>query len=406
MTAKRFAPIFTWLTLVATLFVKLDAFAGSPPQQVTICEGSVAVLSAGTTNAVAYQWYFNGTVLAGAFDKTYAAGKAGTYKVIAFNEQSCASPASDEIEVTVKPSASINFPALADKTLGDAPFLLNAISLLPVTYTASPAGIVDIVNNKVTIIGTGTVTIVAAVAGLNSCGNAILAKQTFTVKSNTPNAIAAEKLVDLAVVVSSDSKQITTNQPFEYALAVKNQGLNLATNVIVTDTLPAALNFTAINSSIDGKASYDPTAHTITWKLDEMKADAYAELRFSVIATKHGGIQNVVRVASYEKDSNLKNNTSIDYKDISGINIPNVFTPNGDGKNDTFTIADLDQYSENELVVVNRWGGSVYQAKNYKNTWTGEKLDDGTYFYSLKVKNSQGEQEEYKGYITLLRSAI
>ena len=406
MTAKKSVLIFSCLTLVMLLFAKLNVFAGSPPQAVTICEGSVAVLSAGTSNAVAYQWYYNGQVLPGAFEKTYAAAKPGTYKVIAFNAQSCASPASDEIEVSVKSSASITFPALTDKNMGDAPFKLNAVSLLPITYTALPAGIVKIVNDQVTIIGTGTVEITASVAGLNSCGNAITAKQTFTVKGNAANAIASKKLVDLAVVVSSDSKQVTTNQPFEYTLTVKNQGTNLATNATVTDTLPAALNFVSINNSIDGKAVYDPATRLLTWKLDEMKASAYAELRFSVIATRHGAIQNSVKVASDENESNLKNNTSTDYKDISGINIPNVFTPNGDGKNDTFVIADLDQYSENELVIVNRWGGSVYQAKNYKSNWTGDKLDDGTYFYSLKVKNSKGEQEEYKGYITLLRSAI
>ena len=114
----------------------------------------------------------------------------------------------------------------------------------------------------------------------------------------------------------------------------------------------------------------------------------------------------MVKAASAEQDSNPNNNAAIDYKEIGGISIPNVFTPNGDGKNDTFTIPDLSQYQENELIIVNRWGGEVYQSKNYRNNWTGDNLEEGTYFYSLKVTNSNGEVEEYKGYITLLRSVI
>lgn len=387
--------------MVAVLLVGLRAVAAPPTPAVTICDGSYAVLSAGTANAVAYQWYLNGKVIAGAFDKKYTAGKAGTYKAIAFNEQSCASESSDEITVVVTPSATVNFPALADKTLGDAPFKLNAVSTLPITYTASPAGIVSIIDNEITIIGVGTVEITAATTGLNSCGNIILAKQYFTVKAATTSGMR-----DLAIVASSDTRSVNVDEAFEYTLTVKNQSTLAATNVSVTDTLPAALSFVAVNNALAGKATYDATTRLLTWNMDQLKGSAYSELRFSAKATKHGAIKNMVKVAMAEKDSNLSNNTSIDYKDIAGISIPNVFTPNGDGKNDAFVIPDIAQFTDNELIIVNRWGGEVYQAKNYQNNWTGNSLDEGTYFYSLKVKNNQGEQEVYKGYITLLRSAI
>ena len=83
------------------------------------------------------------------------------------------------------------------------------------------------------------------------------------------------------------------------------------------------------------------------------------------------------------------------------LKIPNVFTPNGDGINDVFEIRGLDKFAQNELVIVNRWGNEVYHKTNYQNNWTGEGLNEGTYYYVLKVKTT--EWQVLKGYITLMR---
>ena len=90
---------------------------------------------------------------------------------------------------------------------------------------------------------------------------------------------------------------------------------------------------------------------------------------------------------------------------LSTINVPNLFTPNGDGKNDAFEIRGLNQYYENELIIVNRWGNEVYRQKGYQNTWKGEGLNEGTYYYLLRIRrNADAEWEVMKGYITLIRS--
>jgi gliding motility-associated-like protein/uncharacterized repeat protein (TIGR01451 family) len=415
MTATRFPRLFSLIVLIVTTFTNAYAkVGGSPTLVVNICEGTFTVLNAATTNAAAYQWYLNGKAIAGAYDKSYIAGNAGNYTVVAYNKESCASDVSDVIEVDVTASESVTFNPLASKTIGDAPFKLTATSSKNgnITFTAAPAGIVTINKDLVTIIGTGTVTITATAPGKNSCGNKIQASQPLTVNpvvakpAEIKPVTAVNNSVDLALVSSSESKQVSTNQPYEYTITIKNQSALSATNVSVTDTLPAAINFIAVNNAVDGKATYDEKTHLLTWKMDMLKGSAYSELRFSAKASQHGTIKNMVKAVSAEADSNPNNNTAIDYKQIAGINIPNVFTPNGDGRNDTFTIPDITKYQQNELVILNRWGGQVYQAKNYQNNWTGDKLEDGTYFYSLKVKNSNGEEQEFKGYITMLRTAI
>ncbi|WP_231582729.1 Calx-beta domain-containing protein [Pedobacter sp. BMA] len=90
---------------------------------------------------------------------------------------------------------------------------------------------------------------------------------------------------------------------------------------------------------------------------------------------------------------------------FANITVPNLFTPNGDGINDVFEIRGLNQYQSNELQIVNRWGNEVFHSKNYQNNWTGEGLNEGTYYYLLRVKRAGSDEVEvFKGYITLIRA--
>nr|WP_162988921.1 gliding motility-associated C-terminal domain-containing protein [Pedobacter schmidteae] len=74
------------------------------------------------------------------------------------------------------------------------------------------------------------------------------------------------------------------------------------------------------------------------------------------------------------------------------LEIPNTFTPNGDGKNDSFIIKGMENYEAVSLFVYNRWGDEVYRNGNYKNEWNGNGLNDGTYFYVLKMKKGKSEE--------------
>jgi gliding motility-associated-like protein len=77
--------------------------------------------------------------------------------------------------------------------------------------------------------------------------------------------------------------------------------------------------------------------------------------------------------------------------------IPNLITPNNDGKNDLFEITALPDGSS--LTIVNRWGESVYQSSNYDNLWTGSNASDGVYYYSLQLPDGT----EYKSWLNIMR---
>jgi gliding motility-associated-like protein len=87
-----------------------------------------------------------------------------------------------------------------------------------------------------------------------------------------------------------------------------------------------------------------------------------------------------------------------------GIVIPNIFTPNNDGKNDVFKIAGLESYPGSQLLIFNRWGNQVYQADDYLNSWDGSGLAEGTYYYVLNRRERTGSITTFKGWVFLKRS--
>jgi gliding motility-associated-like protein len=81
----------------------------------------------------------------------------------------------------------------------------------------------------------------------------------------------------------------------------------------------------------------------------------------------------------------------------------NLFTPNGDGHNDTWKITAKANCSQCKLAVYNRYGQEVYTDENYGDDWegtfNGKKLPDGTYYYVVSTETGK----IYKGAITILR---
>lgn len=74
------------------------------------------------------------------------------------------------------------------------------------------------------------------------------------------------------------------------------------------------------------------------------------------------------------------------------LDMPTGYTPNNDGYNDAFIVKGIDNYPDNYITVINRWGNVVFEQESYNNTWKGENqngraLPDGTYFVILEVRS-------------------
>ncbi|MEY3398878.1 MAG: hypothetical protein RL220_1472, partial [Bacteroidota bacterium] len=96
-------------------------------------------------------------------------------------------------------------------------------------------------------------------------------------------------------------------------------------------------------------------------------------------------------------------------EDCLTIEVPDAFSPNGDGVNDEFVINNLDQYPNNRIEIYNRWGALIYDAAPYQNNWDGrsehpntigEELPVSTYYYILDLGTGE---EALRGFIYLKR---
>ncbi|WP_293917753.1 MULTISPECIES: Ig-like domain-containing protein [unclassified Sphingobacterium] len=86
-----------------------------------------------------------------------------------------------------------------------------------------------------------------------------------------------------------------------------------------------------------------------------------------------------------------------------GFFVPNVFTPNGDGKNDEFEVIGTGYYDRIEVQIYNRYGKIVYENDNYKNDWNAEGCLDQTYFYTVTAHKSGEESKHKTGYVLIAR---
>jgi len=95
----------------------------------------------------------------------------------------------------------------------------------------------------------------------------------------------------------------------------------------------------------------------------------------------------------------------IDVECSDELEIPNVFTPNGDGTNDVWNLNGIDEYPDAIVQVFNRWGDVVFESSvGYTDPWdgtyNGTDVPVATYYYIIKLSSSE---EGITGTINIVR---
>lgn len=127
------------------------------------------------------------------------------------------------------------------------------------------------------------------------------------------------------------------------------------------------------------------------------------EYRFTF--SEAGDYYSRVTVSSTANACSFSDSIKVTVSD-SQIKVPNVFTPNGDGKNDEFRIAYKSIISFH-CWVYNRWGRLVYEWTDPQKGWDGKiggkDASPGAYFYVINAKGTDSKKYKLKGDINLLR---
>ncbi|MGZ5135085.1 MAG: T9SS type B sorting domain-containing protein, partial [Flavitalea sp.] len=91
-------------------------------------------------------------------------------------------------------------------------------------------------------------------------------------------------------------------------------------------------------------------------------------------------------------------------KVLKAPEIPNIFSPNGDGIHDRWVIGYLESYPGCTIDIFNRYGQPVYHSVGYTDGWdgkvNGKDVPVGTYYYIIDPKNGRNRMS---GYVDVIR---
>jgi gliding motility-associated-like protein len=401
---------------VASKEVEIDFI--KPPQPVVktdkpaYCNGEQATLSAivpaiDASNIInwqpyQYRWYTNG-VLNGQTTPSITVTQPGKYKV---EITSCSDnwTASDETDVNF---ITISTPIItADKSaycIGDNATLTTNFVNNGATYNIDwyrDGNILpddrDKPSVQTNIPGSYTATISS---NLISCSQSSV---PFALNFNEPPSINIQQIVnttlcdgetvDLKASYSTGTIQWSTGETSD-EISVKQSG-----NYLATVTTPAGCSTTQISTiqflanpalSVPDAALCQFTNQTITLTAPAgfIKYEWNGKAGNSTFSTNAlGNVTLTVTDINGCKATQIIHITS----HCDDIHIPNAFTPNGDGINDTWIISGLEGDVSTVVRVYNRYGTLIFQSKGYSIPWdgtyNGKKVPTGTYYYIINAK--------------------
>lgn len=297
------------------------------------CANDSTKLITPLTKGYDYAWYQEDTPLFTAFYNVFTPQESGRYSVAVTDTATKCIARSASINVIVKPSPKV--------VLDSIPALCTS-GLQAVTLIGSPAGGTfsgqGVVGNRFVSpeLASGTYPITYTYTNEQGCS----AKDTKNAFIAPPPRIEVSKKL---VIIRGDSIQIKALFPLN-ATAVWFPSIGLNNAQSITPTV-----------SPDRTTTYRVTVTT------GQGCVAEAEVEIIVI----------------------------------DLSIPNGFTPNNDGANDTWEIAGIGDFPNCTIEVFNRWGNLVFSNKGYQTPWDGRWNGDlvpvGTYYYHIYLR-----EVEYK----------
>ena len=118
---------------------------------------------------------------------------------------------------------------------------------------------------------------------------------------------------------------------------------------------------------------------------------------------------NIRRTDTYSVrvvDANGCEATGSIFMEFIDIEIPNFFTPDGDGQNDFWIPRNIEQFPDIFIKIFDRYGRQIYVIQDNEQGWNGlydqVDLPSGDYWYIIKL-NGEEDKREFVGHFTLYR---
>ena len=229
---------------------------------------------------------------------------------------------------------------------------------------------------------------------------------------NTNMAEQAVEIVtcsDLTIQKEVDIIKPTFGDTVTFTIQVENSSLSVFTDIQIFELLSNGFIYISKSATL---GTYNENSGV--WNIPSLGANQSATLTIEAEVHTTGSYLNTVQIInSVPIDANTSNNTARILVSPLCLKVYNTITPNGDGMNDYFIISCIENFPNTMIEIFDRYGSIVYKKKNYKNDWngvanqtskiikTGEKLPNGTYFFILKMNDTNIKDK--KSYIQIIK---
>ncbi|MBU3661108.1 MAG: PKD domain-containing protein [Flavobacteriales bacterium] len=396
--------------------------------QLSLCNGQTATL---TSNSITGNTWSTGETT-----QSITVSSPGTYTVYTTVNGCNSANASVTVTAGTVPTVNVNSVSIC---LGQTATLTATPSTAGGTFLWSPGGST---NSTINVTPNST-TSYSVVYTLNGCASAA-GSGTVTISSGNTVSFSADNLTGCAPLTVNFSN-LTPGSPTNCLWTLGNGVTLNGCNATYTFTTPGCYDVT-LSNSVGGCAGSQTSNDYICVTASPNASFSMNPSVFSTSPQTINFINNSSNATSYEwnfgdgstsdllSPSHIYNNTEIGYTvtltatnaagctDVHSVSIgstdglvyyiPNTFTPDGDGFNQTFQpvfTSGFDPYNF-QMLIYNRWGELIFESYDASKGWDGSYgtegglVEDGTYTYKITFKNPKlDERVIIHGHVNMIR---
>lgn len=374
------------------------------PDLIQVCTGTTVNLAINTNSTYQYRWYKDG-VLTGNTTGSLNTTQAGKFK---YEVSACSGNWVSSKEVEVK-FINLGTPVInSNKTA----YCTGEIATLSVTVPQSPDYNINWLYNGNQLPGKVNSTSISTTdAGTYSVflsSNLLNCTGSVATKSISFDAIPSLSIQKTTNTTFCNGETVTLKADYSHGNVTWSTGQTTA-NIFVS----TAGDYTAtvktlagceVNQTVNVSFFPNPVVNIPDARLCEYS-------REQITLTAPAGFANYVWngiTGSRNFVTNKSGTVTLVVTDANGctasesitisnyckdILLPNTFTPNGDGVNDTWQITGLNNDMGTTVKVFNRTGEIVFESRGYPTAWNGQhkgkKLPAGAYYYIISTKSNK-----------------
>lgn len=411
----------------------------------SFCQFDMVTYTVTSINESIYLWSVNNGVISGSNTDSLVNVIGSVQGILSIyiteiNNQGCVQNDTLQVVVNSKPEPVISGSSTGCFNTQDNTYTVNSIATGIYQWQVTGGTIVSGLNSNIISVlwnkvGTNVIT-VTVINSLTGCDSTI--SRNIFVDSLAAPVISAPALTSCGPMVVNFSGN-AMNTSYHYAWDFGNGLSGYAPNPVISYDVPGTYTVTLIATNNTGCAdtatgtveiypvpvsnfnlSYGTGPYLIEVSELTIQNQSYGATTYSwdfgngfisdqfepVYQYEQPGNYTITLLVTNQWGCTDYSQREMEVKLPEGLYIPNAFTPDNDDINDNFS-AGLDNITELNIMIFNRWGELIYKSNSPAFKWDGtfknNPVQQGAYVWVVRAKGIHGRTFDMTGSVTLIR---